>query len=78
MDLSDVKRYYHKDVCFKGIKYTLTGCILRKSLERGFYYQAELLDKTQNSIMICLLDDVKAIPTYAESSYGELNKNEEG
>lgn len=61
MDLSEVKRYYHKDVSYMGTQYILTGCILRKSLERGFYYQVELLDKTQNSVLICLLDDVKTI-----------------
>lgn len=39
-------------------EYLLTGCILRKSAEDGFYYQAELADKAGGSLVIAPLNDI--------------------
>lgn len=41
--------------------YILAGAIFRKG-EKGFYYQAELQDmKNNNSILICSLEEIKAV-----------------
>jgi len=41
--------------------YILTGAIFRKN-DKEFYYQAELQDlKSNNSVIICSLEEIKAI-----------------
>lgn len=65
MNERDIKRNLNKTVLFtnkrmyiKKVKYTLSGVTIR--LKDGkFFYQAELLDKNKNSVLICRLDDVE-------------------
>lgn len=59
MELSRVKYKLNKAVSYKGIKYRLTGCILRYNEKDGYYYQAELQDMNTNSVLICKLDEVE-------------------
>lgn len=63
MEIREVKNSLNKMVKYRKIAgiYKLTGCILRKN-EKGFFYQAELLDtKHGNSITICRLEEVEVI-----------------
>lgn len=63
MKIEEVKRNLGKIVSYKGRAdlYKLTACILRRN-EKGFFYQAEILDTKQgNSIIICNLEEVEAI-----------------
>lgn len=63
MKIEEVKKNAGKMVEYNGIKgvYKLTACILRWN-EAGFFYQAELLDtKHGRSLIICKLEDVRAI-----------------
>ena len=57
MNIEEVKRNMNRPVTYEGSKYTLTGCILRKSDK--FYYQAELLDVNKNSVLIVRLEKVQ-------------------
>lgn len=62
MNIKDVKNNLNRNVIYKGAKgvYKFTGCTLRKG-EKGFYYQAELLDiKSGNSVLICELSNIEA------------------
>ncbi len=61
MQIEEVKKNLNKMVAYRGKQgiYRLTACILRKGAN-GFYYQAELYDtKSNNSVVICGLDDVE-------------------
>lgn len=67
MKAEEIKANLNKRVRFKNEKtnvdaeYLLTGAIFRKG-ENGFCYQAELQDiKSNNSIVICSLEDITAI-----------------
>lgn len=61
MKIEEVKRNLDKPVMHKDSTYKLTACILRKN-EKGFFYQAELLDtKCGRSVVICSLEEVRAI-----------------
>lgn len=60
MKLAEVKKNLNKPVDFKGKRYTLKSCIIRKN-ENGYYYEAEILDKCGNSIVICGLDEIERV-----------------
>ena len=61
MKIEEVKRNLNKIVSFREGEYKLTGCILRKSDDRGYFYQAELFDiKNGNSIVIATLEEINA------------------
>ncbi len=67
MRAEDVKRALGKRVKFtspklfpEGADYVLTGAVLRHSIERGYFYQAELTDiTTKNSVIYCGLEEVE-------------------
>ena len=64
----DIKRNLNKQVKFTdpslhidSTEYILTAAIFRRG-EKGFFYQAELTDRTcRNSVVICKLDQIEAI-----------------
>lgn len=66
MKAEEIRANLNKRVRYQSSKaridseYLLTGAIFRRG-DKGFYYQAELLDKNTNSIVICSLDDITAI-----------------
>lgn len=69
MNATEIKANLNKKVVYKneqaGIEteYILTGAIYRKN-ESGFYYQAEIKDvKSNNSLIICKLDDITPVGT---------------
>ena len=69
MKIEHIKRNLGKQVRYKNSRneidtnYLFTGCTLRRS-EKGLFYQAELQDlNSNNSILICKLEDIEAINT---------------
>ena len=65
MELSEIKQHFGKTVLLTDIQrhidnvpYTLTACIMRKG-DDGFYYQVELLDACQHSVIIARLEKIK-------------------
>jgi hypothetical protein len=58
MDIKDVKSYLDRFVFYKGDRFRLTGCTLRR-FGGKFYYQAELEDRTGRSVTIVPLDRVE-------------------
>ena len=68
MKIEEVKQNLGKIVEYNGAEYNekkgvykLTACIFRKN-EAGFFYQAELLDtKHGASVLICKLENVRAL-----------------
>lgn len=54
-------RFTDPKLCVEGAEYILTGAIFRLG-ENGFYYQAELMDKTtKHSLIYCSLDRIEPI-----------------
>lgn len=69
MELAEVKQAMNRKVLYRpsgsesSIPYILTGCILRRREDGGFFYQAEILDTTsRNSMIICSLNDIQGMP----------------
>lgn len=67
MKAEEIRANLNKRVRFKSEKlnidteYILSGAIFRRN-NKGFFYQAELQDvKSNNSIIICNLDQIEAI-----------------
>lgn len=60
MDVKEVKKSLNESVDYNGKKYTLRACIIRKN-STGYYYEAEILDKCGNSLIICGLDEIERI-----------------
>ncbi|MDN5307961.1 MAG: hypothetical protein PWP16_1324 [Eubacteriaceae bacterium] len=48
-------------------KYKFKGCTLRRN-EKGFYYEAELLDLKANSLRVTRLEDIREIEEQCEYS----------
>lgn len=71
MDISRVKcNLNHKvklilDRHYVNTEYLLTGCILRRG-DTKYYYQAELKDINNNSVIIANLDNIKEIKEEGE------------
>lgn len=63
MTIGEVKKALNNKVRFRGAEYILTGCMLRKDKKtQQFFYQAELLDTTtNNSIVICRLEEIEEV-----------------
>lgn len=61
MDITEVKWNLGRTVIRRTekqtAKYKLTGCIIRKG-KNGFFYQAELQDLNERSIVICKLSEI--------------------
>ena len=60
MELVEVKKSLNKPVSFREKKYTLRACVIRKN-DNGYYYQAEIVDKSGNSSIICGLDEIEKV-----------------
>ncbi len=56
----EIKYSLNKFVNFRGGVYKLTGATIRLN-DNGYYYQAELQDKNENSIAIARLEEVEGI-----------------
>jgi hypothetical protein len=61
MEVKEIIPNLTKKVIYKESEYTFTGSTIRKDKEGKVFYQAELLDKNNNSICIVRLEDVKTI-----------------
>lgn len=59
MDRNNVKKNLNKDVIYNGTEYLLTACIFRLKADGSLYCQAEIKDKSANSILICRLEDIE-------------------
>lgn len=63
MEINEVSKNLSKQVLYKSggnvLEYKFTACILRK-YNNKFYYQAELKDKNNNSVIIVPLEKVEA------------------
>lgn len=65
MELEQVKKNINKLVKYKDSKnnidglYKLTACILRKN-DKGYFYQAELIDQNKNCIIYAGLEGIEA------------------
>ena len=59
MEIKQIIPNLNKPVYYNGTEYKLTGSTIRRDKQGKLYYQAELLDKNQNSVIIVSLDDVK-------------------
>lgn len=60
MRIEQVKANMGKPVRYGDSIYTLTACIMRLG-KQGLFYQAEILDKHKNSVIICRLGDLGVI-----------------
>ena len=64
----EIKRYLNRPVRFtnprhyiEGAEYILTGAVFRLG-KQGYYYQAELMDKTtKHSLIYCSLEKIEPI-----------------
>lgn len=59
MDRSKIRGSLNKDVIYNGSEYIMTACIFRLKDNGSLYCQAELKDKSANSVLICRLEDVE-------------------
>ena len=59
MEVKDIIPNLNKRVRYKdSVTYTLNGCTIRKDKTGKIYYDAELLDKNKNSVLIVGLEEV--------------------
>ncbi len=58
MEVKEIIPNLNRAVFYDGSEYKLTGSIVRKNAQGQTFYQAELLDKNNNSICIVKLEDV--------------------
>lgn len=58
MELKEIIPNLNKKVKYKGYIYTLIGSTVRKDKQGRVFYQAEILDKNQNTVVIVKLEDV--------------------
>lgn len=58
MQVKEIIPNLNNKVKYNGSEYTLTGSTVRKDEQGRIFYQAELLDKNNNSLCIVKLDDV--------------------
>jgi hypothetical protein len=61
MEVKEIVSNLNKKVMYCDSEYTLTGSTIRKDSKGSVFYQAELLDKNNNSICIVRLEDVKTL-----------------
>lgn len=59
MDRRKIKENLNKDVIYKDTEYIMTACIFRLKDDGTLYCQAEIKDKSANSVLICRLEDIK-------------------
>lgn len=58
MELKEIIPNLNKKVKYNGYICTLTGSTVRKDKQGRLFYQAEILDKNQNTVLIVKLEDV--------------------
>lgn len=54
----DIKYNLNHDVMYQGNVYKLVGATIRLN-DKGYYYQAEILDKCKNSVLIVKLENIQ-------------------
>lgn len=59
MEVKEIIPNLNKIVVYNGSEYKLTGSIIRKNEQGKIFYQAEILDRNENSVCIVRLEDVK-------------------
>ena len=61
MEVKEIVPNLNKKVMYCDSEYTLTGSTIRRNKEGDVFYQAELLDKNNNSLCIVRLEEVKTL-----------------
>lgn len=59
MDRNNIRKNLNKYVIYNGTEYIMTACTFRLKDNGSLYCQAELKDKSANSVLICRLEDVE-------------------
>ena len=59
MDRNKIRENLNKEVIYNESEYIMTACVFRLRANNTFYCQAELKDKSANSVLICRLEDVE-------------------
>ena len=58
MEIKQIIPNLNRPVYYNGTEYILTGSTVRKDKQGRLFYQAEILDKNQNTVVIVKLEDV--------------------
>jgi hypothetical protein len=61
MEIKEIIPNLNRAVIYNGSEYKLTGSIVRKDERGNIFYQAEILDKNNNSICITKLEDIQCL-----------------
>ena len=59
MEVKEIIPNLNRPVYYNGTEYILTGSTIRRDKEGKLFYQAELLDKCGNSVIIAKLEEVQ-------------------
>lgn len=59
MQIKEIIPNLNKKVIYNGSEYTFVGSTIRKNEQGKIFYQAEILDKNNNSVCIVKLEDIK-------------------
>lgn len=59
MEIKQIIPNLNKPVYYNGTEYILTGSTIRRDSGGKLFYQAELLDKCGNSVIIAKLEEVQ-------------------
>jgi hypothetical protein len=59
MEVKDIVPNLNRVVTYNGSEYKLKGSIIRKNENGEIFYQAEILDKSNNSVCIVSLKDIE-------------------
>ena len=59
MDVKEIVPNLNRAVVYNGSIYKLTGSIIRRNERGRLFYQAEILDKNNNSVNIVSLEDIE-------------------
>lgn len=58
MEIKEIIPNLNRAVKYNGSEYIFTGSTIRKDGQGKIFYQAEILDKNQNSVCIVKLEDI--------------------
>lgn len=59
MEVKEIIPNLNNKVIYDGSQYVLTGATIRKDGQGKIFYQAEILDKNNNSVCIVKLEDIE-------------------
>ena len=59
MEVKEITPNLNRPVYYNGTEYILTGSTIRRDSGGKLFYQAELLDKCGNSVIIARLEEVQ-------------------